>query len=304
MRERDKKEYKCAGCENMFISSEKNRLSKKYPDHCRTCVAQLDAKIRFAKHQIDLTTLRIDQKNFTGIDASGICLPLKMKFDFPCNRCKKNYVAALCFERKKIFPWFCKSCAITVQWEDESYRQIHIEEMTKALNKPDQKARLSLQSKKNWSDDDVRRRMLSKDHKAISVKAHETHKKNLLSGKTTLKVSHGKRCLYDGVQGKFFFRSTYELRMSIILDTNGFEWTYEKDNFSVCNDTKVYTPDFNVKNIGFIEVKGWWRDDAKEKYDSFLESYDIPIIVVSQKELIALEKSEVKIEDLFNKKNW
>ena len=39
-------------------------------------------------------------------------------------------------------------------------------------------------------------------------------------------------------------------------------------------DGKAYLPDFYVPSLGvYVEVKGWWRDDARQKFDAFMKLY-------------------------------
>jgi len=40
------------------------------------------------------------------------------------------------------------------------------------------------------------------------------------------------------------------------------------------NKEGTYTPNFYLINGNkYIEIKGWWRDDAKIKYESFIKQY-------------------------------
>lgn len=82
------------------------------------------------------------------------------------------------------------------------------------------------------------------------------------------KISHGKWCKYQG----YNMRSSYELIYAQWLNQNNIKWLYESKTFDLGNTT--YTPDFYLpeQNI-YIEVKGYWRDDAKKKFNKFKRLY-------------------------------
>ena len=63
-------------------------------------------------------------------------------------------------------------------------------------------------------------------------------------------------------------------------------------------DGKAYLPDFYVPSLGvYVEVKGWWRDDARQKFDAFVKLYpDIKYALVTGPALEALEKREMTLE--------
>lgn len=93
---------------------------------------------------------------------------------------------------------------------------------------------------------------------------------------------HGRGSWYECKDGsKVWMRSSWEVKFATYLDNNNIEWLYEIKKFPITYlDTNgTYTPDFYlVEDNKYIEVKGWWRDDAKIKFDSFQEQYsDIKI---------------------------
>ena len=70
-----------------------------------------------------------------------------------------------------------------------------------------------------------------------------------------------------------YFRSSWEANYARILNFEKEKWVYEKDHFELSNET-TYTPDFYLNNMNlYIEVKGYWRDDAKEKFLLFKKEY-------------------------------
>jgi hypothetical protein len=91
------------------------------------------------------------------------------------------------------------------------------------------------------------------------------------------KQKHGKGSWFTSKSGKIYWmRSTWEVRYATYLDNNNIKWEYESHTFELgCFQHKsTYTPDFYIISQNkFVEIKGWWRDDAKEKYDCFVNSY-------------------------------
>lgn len=93
---------------------------------------------------------------------------------------------------------------------------------------------------------------------------------------------HGRGSWYECKDGsKVWMRSSWEVKLATYLDIKGVEWLYEIKKFPITylNTSGTYTPDFYlIKENKYIEVKGWWRDDAKVKFESFQEQYpDIKI---------------------------
>ena len=73
--------------------------------------------------------------------------------------------------------------------------------------------------------------------------------------------------------GDTFFRSSWEANIARIFNHYQIEWIYEPKRFKLSSQ-KTYTPDFYLPKYNiYVEVKGWWRDDAKIKYNLFLEEH-------------------------------
>lgn len=80
--------------------------------------------------------------------------------------------------------------------------------------------------------------------------------------------SHGKKIKYNHI----LFRSSYEVNFAKFLDLSDIEWEYENKTFDL--GTTTYTPDFYLPEFDYyIEIKGWWRDKAKQKVKNFLKKY-------------------------------
>ena len=64
------------------------------------------------------------------------------------------------------------------------------------------------------------------------------------------------------------FRSSWEVAMAKYLDHMGYNWDYEPEAFET--SVGFYIPDFWVKELNiYIEVKGFFRDDSKIKFEEF-----------------------------------
>lgn len=94
-----------------------------------------------------------------------------------------------------------------------------------------------------------------------------------------------------------WMRSGWEIKYADYLTSKGIEWEYEAKTFPVSFASIVqegetlngtYTPDFYV-NGEWYEVKGYWRDDAKAKFEAFKEQYpDEKITLLMKDDLKAL----------------
>jgi len=84
-------------------------------------------------------------------------------------------------------------------------------------------------------------------------------------------------------------RSSWEVAYAKYLDKNKIKWLYESKTFDLGSTT--YTPDFYLPDSDtYVEIKGWWRDDAKKKFKMFQKKYcSMNIILLMQKELKKLK---------------
>jgi len=97
---------------------------------------------------------------------------------------------------------------------------------------------------------------------------------------------------------KIWLRSSYEVRVVVALLESDVKFEYEPRNFSLNNGT-TYTPDFYLPEYDiWWEVKGYWRDDAKEKIGKFFEKYpEENLRILYEQDLIELEE-RLKNEDV------
>ena len=109
--------------------------------------------------------------------------------------------------------------------------------------------------------------------------------RNLLSvNRTKYLLTHGghiPRILYKEI----YFRSSWEVAYAKWLDSKSIYWEYECKTFEVGH--RHYTPDFYIPAIDtYVEIKGWFKKEAKEKFTLFKKQYpNIDIMLLLQKDL-------------------
>ncbi len=107
-----------------------------------------------------------------------------------------------------------------------------------------------------------------------SKKGQSSGRKNPMYGKLT----HGKWGEYKGIK----MRSSWEIKYAKYLDSQNIKWEYESKTFDLGETT--YTPDFYIpRTCIFVEVKGYWREDAIKKFDIFKKKYPNCIIDIVDK---------------------
>jgi len=95
---------------------------------------------------------------------------------------------------------------------------------------------------------------------------------------------HAKRCLrcsniinskLNSIKIKYnniFFRSSWEVKFAKWCDNRNIKWEYEPKTFDLGKTT--YTPDFYVPiYAAYIEIKGYFRPDARKKVNLFKKLY-------------------------------
>lgn len=93
---------------------------------------------------------------------------------------------------------------------------------------------------------------------------------------------------FDKKGREFHMRSGWEIAYAKYLDANDVEWDYERESFPI--DTRTYTPDFWIYKKGvldkLVEIKGWYRADAKKRVKMFRSLYpDVRLIVLREHNL-------------------
>lgn len=91
-----------------------------------------------------------------------------------------------------------------------------------------------------------------------------------------------------------FTRSTWEANYIRILKYLKIDYEFEPDVFWLTKDDgsqTSYLPDIKLNKKMYVEVKGYWREVSKEKFELFKQQYpDIKIITVERAEYDRLRK--------------
>lgn len=85
-----------------------------------------------------------------------------------------------------------------------------------------------------------------------------------------------------------YFRSNWEANYARILNEQNIKWEYESQTFDLSNGTS-YTPDFKIGDKKFVELKGWFDNDSKQKIELFLKEYpDYELDLIGETEYYSL----------------
>ena len=91
--------------------------------------------------------------------------------------------------------------------------------------------------------------------------------------------------VYKGIK----MRSSWEVKYAEYCDKHNISWVYEYTTFEikVKNYKNTFTPDFYIlKEKKFIEIKGYWYEKSKIKFNAFKQQYPhINIEVLDKKKL-------------------
>lgn len=141
----------------------------------------------------------------------------------------------------------------------------------------------------------------SRENKEIRAKINDDNRQGKPQPKDFVKnMKINYRGVFGGRQGTRkdlsdqYFRSTWEANYARILTLLNIDYDFEIESFYIelSNKTSTYTPDFYLPSKNkYIEIKGVWIDDVKEKFDASKEQYpDIKIEVIDGKKYKRLEK--------------
>lgn len=140
-------------------------------------------------------------------------------------------------------------------------------------------------------------------------KQHSERMKGKLIGKLNpmygKKAAHGKGYWHNTWENeKVFLRSSWELAFAKYLDSKNIRYQVENKRFPIkyfyqgMEKYGTYCPDFYLPDKDkYYEIKGWWRDDAKFKYDAFILQYpNIKNILITSAFLKKLNIKDVRLK--------
>jgi predicted nuclease of restriction endonuclease-like RecB superfamily len=91
---------------------------------------------------------------------------------------------------------------------------------------------------------------------------------------------HGQHINYKGIH----LKSGWEEAFVKWCDKRNIKWLYEPKTFDLGETT--YTPDFYLPEFKrYIEIKGFWRDDAKKKFNLCRKNFKINLVLCNKKVL-------------------
>lgn len=114
-----------------------------------------------------------------------------------------------------------------------------------------------------------------------SVRRSAATKRLWAEGKASSRVGtgrRGKRADLGGVP----FRSTWEANVARVFNACGVGWEFEPERFSLSSGS-TYAPDFRLATGVYIEVKGYWRVEARARFDAFRAEYPVVVHVIDQR---------------------
>ena len=152
-------------------------------------------------------------------------------------------------------------------WADPKKREQRSLSMKQASMRPKVRAAKSEGMKKLYKDPNIREDILER--------SNETRKKNYKDGK------------YNFIYNDIRMRSSWEIMYAQHLDENNIKWEYEPKWFRLEKSNTSYMPDFYLPETNeYIEIKGYMRQENKEKMEEFKEQYNnIKFSILFKKDL-------------------
>lgn len=118
-------------------------------------------------------------------------------------------------------------------------------------------------------------------------KKHTIETKNKISKAMSIN-NKGGRCKWYSVGG-IMVQGTWERNLAIKMTLLNIEWDKIKTNsktfcYIMNEKRKHYTPDFYLEEYKiYLEIKGFWYGDDKEKIECVLNQCKIPLVVIEKK---------------------
>jgi hypothetical protein len=145
---------------------------------------------------------------------------------------------------------------------------------------------------KHWSQTPEGRKKISEIHTGRQVS--DSTRKIMSERMQKLLHDHPSKIYSNANGGKRadlnnqYFRSNWEANYARILNEQKINWVYEPETFTLSNGT-TYTPDFKIDEKKFVELKGWFDNDSKQKIELFLKEYpDYELDLIGETEYYSL----------------
>ena len=119
-------------------------------------------------------------------------------------------------------------------------------------------------------------------------KKHSEETKRKISEKLSINNKGGRSKWYDVANQRV--QGTWERNIALKLEELGIKWVKLKTNrdtlkYIMSGKERSYTPDFYLEDHNiYLEIKGFWWGDDKEKMDIVLQTHKDKNIVIIEKE--------------------
>ena len=187
-------------------------------------------------------------------------LRVKQRIEFACKQCSKVYITSPGNERRKEYPWLCRSCRSKIHWQSDEYRLAIMSGITDDLRKLRQEQRRA-SSIKMWSDPDKRDKVTQK-LRDRDPSVYSRGKKKMRTSFCFLHWKTGQEVVCVGSYEKAFVEWCNQHQID-------FEWQIPHK----MPDGRTYIVDAFIKTGKFantwIEVKGYMYKTAQEKWNWF-----------------------------------
>jgi len=265
---------KCETCKKEF---------KPKQNHPRYKYCSVECNLLAREKRIN-TPLKLNEyilnKNDIIITFNNKKIDKKRLFEYSCDGCGNIFNTTINYliKKKKYNRWLCRSCSSKNNWNDEQYSSSHINGCLNSWT-PQRREYSRQLMKNNWKKTSFKNKMLNiLNDPIIKQKSLNNRKYNRIDA--------------YGVS----FRSNYEYRFATILNKLKIEWKYEPQFFRLKSfDNKIYFPDFYLPQYDiWIEVKGYFTEIAKKKFESFKIDYpNINIKIIYLQELQQIENGNI-----------
>lgn len=125
-------------------------------------------------------------------------------------------------------------------------------------------------------------KMIGRKVGGVEFHSEETKLKIAIASRGNTKANHrGKKTIYNGIK----MDSSWEAGVAKYLDNNNIKWQYAPVAFKL-DERRSYRPDFILECGKIIEVKGYWRNDNKIKFDEWRSKYPHLVVEVWDKNVL------------------
>lgn len=182
---------------------------------------------------------------------------------------------------RKVYRMICSSCGKDRGYQRKSRygRGLCRNCVSSTIHK---NKKVSLKTRKKMSDNSWSKKGMKHPLKGKKHKKSTIQKLSKIAAKQC--CSYERKHIYNGTNGQLLMRSSWEVKYAEWLDKNKIKWEYEP-TFTLSNGL-TYIADFRLLDGTIIEIKGYFRPDAINKWQKFCSDYpNIPKQLLMKKEL-------------------